>query len=144
MERKEKSMSKKWKVVKHGTNYVEVSSPIICPECGDLIEKVDRIENLSSEWFFFDSFKRHWSEEHCVCSNCNCKISRKINKRLQVDWSDLLSLIIFSSLFISIIGLCVFIPLFCIKKELIFLILLCISAGVCIINLLLIAIMRWE
>lgn len=133
-------MKNKWKVIKHGTNYVEIFPTIICPECGDLIEKIDRTESLSSEWFFFDIFKKHWSEEHCVCSSCNCEISRQTNKRLQVDWSDLLSFIIILSLIISFIGLCVFIPLFCIKEMTIFLILLLVSAADFIINLILICI----
>ena len=133
-------MKDKWKVVKHGTNYVEISSPIICPECGNLIEKIDSIESLSSEWFFLDIFKKHWSEEHCACSSCNCEISRQVNKRLQVDWSSLLTFIIILFFVISIIGLCVFIPLFCAKEETIYLILLLVSAGVFIFVLILLCI----
>lgn len=133
-------MKDKWKVVKHGINYTEICSPIICPECGDLIEKIDRTENLSSEWFFFDIFKKHWSEEHCVCPSCNCEISRQTNKRLQVDWSELLELIVILFFSISIIALCVFIPLFCVKGDTIYLISLIISAGVFVVNFILICI----
>lgn len=135
-------MSKKWKVIKHGTNYVNTFSPIICPECGNLIEKIDSVKNSSSEWFFFDIFKKHWSEEHCVCPSCNCEISRQTNKRLQVDWSELLAFIIILFFAISIIALCVFIPLFCVSEGTKFLIPMLISAGVFIINLILIGIMN--
>lgn len=126
-------MKDKWKVVKHGINYVEIFHPIICPECGNLIEKIDHTEILSGKWSFFDIFKKHWSEEHCVCPSCNCEISRRINKKLQVYWSKLFFII-------SSIGLCAFTPLFCIKEDVIFLILLLISVGVFIVNLIVMAI----
>lgn len=128
-------MKNKWKVVKHGTNYVEVSSPIICPECGDLIEKVDSIKSLSSGWFFFNILRRHWTEERCICKNCNCELSKQINKRLQVDWSDLLAFITFPLLVISVIAGCIFIPLFAIYEEFIFMIFSFISIGIFIISL---------
>ena len=128
-------MSKEWKVVKHGTNYINIFSPIICPECGNLIEEISHVEKKSSEWFFFNIFKKHWSEERCICQKCNCEVSKQINKKLEVDWSELLSLIIILFFIISIIALCVFIPLFCVKKGETYLICLLVSTGIFIFNL---------
>ena len=133
-------MSKEWKVVKHGTNYIDISSPIICPECGNLIEKVSHIEKKSGEWFFFDIFRKYWSEERCTCQRCNCEVSRQINKKLEVDWSELLGFIMILFLIISIIALCVFIPLFCVKGGLAYLISLMVSAGTFVISLIVAAI----
>lgn len=133
-------MKDKWKVVKHGTNYVEVFSPTICPECGNLIEKINSTESLSGKWFFFDIFKKHWSEEHCICPSCNCEISRQVNKKLQVDWEYLLNFIMFLILVIAIIAIGVFAFLFCVNEGTTFLAPMLISVGIFIIDVIVIII----
>ena len=85
---------KKYTVKKHGDMFVDTSEPVICPECGELVEHKGRYD-YESDWVFFDCFLVRTETTDYICDNCKCQFCEDPEMHIvEVDWHDLSYIII--------------------------------------------------
>ena len=98
-------MEKRYEVTKHGEQWIDTSTPIVCPECGEIARETSH--RYTHKDFLRDTFRVRydWNEYRCDNCKCNFKDSDKHTEKTIVDIEvgKLLSLIAFIIIFIYII-----------------------------------------
>lgn len=85
---------KKYTVKKHGNMFVDTSEPIICPECGELVEDKGKYD-CKSNWVFFDCFLIRTETTDYRCDNCKCQFCEDPKMNIvRVDWYELFYIIL--------------------------------------------------
>lgn len=85
---------KKYTVKKHGNMFVDISEPVICPECGELVQSKGKYD-YESDWVFFDCFLVRTETTDYMCDNCRCQFCEDPEIHIvQVDWYELFYIIL--------------------------------------------------
>lgn len=79
-------MKNKWYVEEHGE---KVFTPIICPDCGTLIENRDSIKKCYGKRMINEAFQSTWFQEKVKCKECGCVMSREFDNHLEINKNHL-------------------------------------------------------
>lgn len=100
---------KRYSVSKHGNQWIDTSTPVICPECGEIVEHKSKQDNWCSYLRGTIKVKYEWYEY--TCSNCKCSFedtAEYVNTvRVIINKWKVVALIIFLLAFIYI-GVAIF------------------------------------
>lgn len=100
-------MGKRYEVINHGEQWIDTSTPIICPECGEIAKEISH--GYTYKDFFRDTFKVRYNWNEYRCDNCKCDFKdddKHIEKTIvSIKVEKLLSLIgiIISIIYIIVI-----------------------------------------
>ena len=96
-------MKNKWYVEQHGE---KVFTPVICRDCGNLIENRISIKKDYGKRMINGAFQSTWYQEKVRCKECGCVMSREIENHLEINKNHLKE---FICIIFMVIGILTFI-----------------------------------